>query len=101
MVRYRELVLGHRMSREIEALIIDDTGFRTKGRHPVRVARQYFGQIDEQDNCQVALSGFPCKSSAFLPVAYHLDLMGERVQDRAHRRQSQTRPTKVARLRGS
>lgn len=38
-VRYRELVLGAPNVTRNQALIIDDTGSRTKGRHPVRVAR--------------------------------------------------------------
>ncbi|MCK1590189.1 transposase [Bradyrhizobium sp. 169] len=46
------------MSREIEAGIIDDTGFSTKGRHSVSVARQYCDQLGKQDSCQVALSVF-------------------------------------------
>lgn len=41
----------------IEAWIIDDTGFPEKGRQSVGIARQYGGQLGEQDNCQVALRG--------------------------------------------
>ena len=40
----------------IEAWIIDDTGFPGKGTYWGGVARQYCGQLGEQDNCQVAVS---------------------------------------------
>jgi SRSO17 transposase len=41
---------------EIEALVIDDTGFAKKGEHSVGVARQYSGTLGRVDNCQVAVS---------------------------------------------
>ncbi len=43
-------------SGPVEAWIIDDTGISKKGRHSVEVARQYCGQLGEQDNCQIAVS---------------------------------------------
>jgi SRSO17 transposase len=41
---------------EVEALVIDDTGFAKKGDHSVAVARQYSGTLGRVDNCQVAVS---------------------------------------------
>lgn len=41
---------------EVEALVIDDTGFAKKGEHSVGVARQYSGTLGRVDNCQVATS---------------------------------------------
>ena len=41
---------------DIEALVIDDTGFAKKGTHSVGVARQYSGTLGRVDNCQVAVS---------------------------------------------
>jgi SRSO17 transposase len=41
---------------EVEALVIDDTGFPKKGEHSVGVARQYSGTLGRIENCQVATS---------------------------------------------
>jgi SRSO17 transposase len=41
---------------DIEALVIDDTGFPKKGEHSVGVARQYSGTLGRVENCQVATS---------------------------------------------
>jgi SRSO17 transposase len=41
---------------ELEAFVIDDTGFPKKGEHSVGVARQYSGTLGRTDNCQVATS---------------------------------------------
>jgi len=41
---------------ELEAFVVDDTGFPKKGDHSVGVARQYSGTLGRTDNCQVATS---------------------------------------------
>lgn len=41
---------------DLEAFVIDDTGFAKKGDHSVGVARQYSGTLGRTDNCQVATS---------------------------------------------
>jgi SRSO17 transposase len=41
---------------EVDAFVIDDTGFAKKGRHSVGVHRQYSGTLGRIDNCQVATS---------------------------------------------
>lgn len=41
---------------EVEALVVDDTGFPKKGKASVGVARQYSGTLGRVDNCQVATS---------------------------------------------
>ena len=41
---------------EVEAFVIDDTGFAKKGEHSVGVARQCSGTLGRTDNCQVAVS---------------------------------------------
>jgi hypothetical protein len=54
----------------IEASIIDDTGFPKKGKHSVGVARQYFGQLGKQDNCQTVVSLSVANHHASLPIAH-------------------------------
>jgi SRSO17 transposase len=41
---------------QVEAFVVDDTGFAKKGIHSVGVARQYSGTLGRTDNCQVAVS---------------------------------------------
>jgi SRSO17 transposase len=41
---------------DVEALVIDDTGFPKKGTHSVGVHRQYSGTLGRVENCQVAVS---------------------------------------------
>ena len=75
LAKVREQVLPEIVRHgQIEAWIIDDTGFPKQGRHSVGVARQYCGQLGKQDNCQVAVSLSIANRHASLPVAYRLYL---------------------------
>ena len=65
--------------------IVDDIGFRKKGRHSVGVARQYCGEIGKQDNCQVAVSLSLATAAASVPVAWQLYLPEEWAQDTLRR----------------
>jgi SRSO17 transposase len=58
----------------IRAWIIDDTGMPKKGTHSVGVARQYYGQLGKQDNCQVAVTLSVANDHASLPIAHRLYL---------------------------
>ncbi|MET4331688.1 SRSO17 transposase [Bradyrhizobium sp. i1.15.2] len=69
----------------IEAWIIDDTGFPKKGAHSVDVARQYCGQLGEQDNCQVAAFLSLCQSPPSLPAMYRLYLPQDWAADNKRR----------------
>ena len=59
---------------DIEAFVVDDTGFPKKGAHSVGVARQYSGTLGRTDNCQVAtsLSLAGMKSSACIAMRLYL-----------------------------
>src|SRR5665647_2049121 len=86
LAKVREMVLPEIVRHgQIEAWIIDDTGFPKQGRHSVGVARQYCGQLGKQDNCQVAVSLSIANHHASLPVAYRLYLSEEWAQDRKRR----------------
>src|ERR671912_792674 len=86
LTKVRDLVLpAIEGSGAIEAWIIDDTGFRRKGRHSVGVARQYCGQLGKQDNCQVAVSLSLANHAASLPVAWRLYLPLEWTADAERR----------------
>lgn len=83
--RVRGHVAAHLDSSEEIYWIVDDTGFRKKGRHSVGVARQYCGEIGKQDNCQVAVSLSLATASASVPVAWQLYLPEEWAQDMLRR----------------
>ncbi len=58
----------------IAAWIVDDTGYRKKGKHSVGVANQYCGVLGKNDNCQVAVSVSWANEAASLPVGYRIYL---------------------------
>src|SRR5258708_870481 len=69
--------------------IVDDTGFRKKGKHSVGVARQYCGQVGKQDNCRVAVSLSVATWSSSLPIGYRLYLPKEWAEDAARREKTE------------
>jgi len=89
LAKVREMVLPEIVRHgQIEAWIIDDTGFPKQGRHSVGVARQYCGQLGKQDNCQVAVSLSIANRHASLPVAYRLYLPEQWAADDERRRKT-------------
>src|SRR3954468_12954825 len=89
LAKVREMVLPEIVRHgQIEAWIIDDTGFPKQGRYSVGVARQYCGQLGKQDNCQVAVSLSIASHHASLPVAYRLYLPEQWAADAARRRKA-------------
>lgn len=73
---------------QIEAWILDDTGFPKKGKHSVGVARQYCGQLGKQDNCQTAVSLSVANRHGSVPIAYRLYLPKEWTGDGERRRRA-------------
>src|SRR6202045_3385632 len=61
----------------IEAWIIDDTSYPSRGTHSVGVHHQYCGQLGKQANCQVAVTLSIANHHASLPIAYRLYLPRE------------------------
>ena len=72
----------------IVAWIADDTGIPKKGRHSVGVARQDYGQLGKQENCQVAVSLSAATGEASLPIGWRLSLPEEWARDRERRRRA-------------
>src|SRR5262245_37833802 len=87
LAKVREMVLpAIERHGPIEAWIIDDTGFPKKGAQSVGVARQYCGELGQQDNCQVAVSLSPANQHASLPAMYRLLLPQGWAADKKRRR---------------
>jgi SRSO17 transposase len=70
---------------DIEALVIDDTGFPKKGEHSVGVARQYSGTLGRIDNCQVATSLHLAGERGSACIGLRLYLPEEWANDRRRR----------------
>src|SRR5262249_24268636 len=73
---------------EVEAWIVDDTGFPKKGRHSVGVAHQYCGQLGKTANCQVAVTLSLANAWSSLPIACRLYLPKEWTGDKARRQKA-------------
>ena len=73
---------------DIEAWIVDDTGFAKKGSHSVGVARQYCGQLGKQDNCRIAVSVSIATATSSLPIAWRLYLPEIWAKDRQRRKKT-------------
>ena len=81
---YRRLAVRfERELPELEALVIDDTGFPKKGTHSVGVARQYSGTLGRTDNCQVAVSLHLAGAKGSGCIGFRLFLPDEWTQDPA------------------
>ncbi len=77
---YKELfkrILNHcikllRQQREKIYILVDEVGFRKKGKHSACVGHQYIGSIGKNDNGQVALTAALSAGDFYCPVATEL-----------------------------
>ena len=79
---------------DLEAFVVDDTGFAKKGEHSVGVTRQYSGTLGRTDNCQVAVSLHLAGSKGSGCIGMQLYLPEEWAGD-ARRRAAAGVPTQV------
>jgi SRSO17 transposase len=80
---------------EVDALVVDDTGFAKKGEYSVGVARQYSGTLGRTDNCQVAVSLHLAGARGSGCIAMRLYLPAEGWAADAARRKSVGVPTEI------
>ena len=73
---------------DVEALVIDDTGFPKKGKASVGVARQYSGTLGRTDNCQVATSLHLASEKGSGCIGFRLYLPESWTEDRARCRKA-------------
>jgi len=71
---------------QVEAWIVDETGWAKQGKHSVGVAQQYCGRLKRKANCQVSVSLSVATASASLPIAWRLYLPEEWAADAGRRR---------------
>ena len=79
---------------DIEAFVIDDTGFPKKGKHSVGVQRPYSGTLGRVDNCQVAVSTHLTGQRGSACIGMNLYLPDSWANDSARRKKAGV-PTKV------
>lgn len=74
---------------DVEALVIDDTGFPKKGRFSPGVQRQYSGTLGRTDNCQIAVSLHLAAPTAGACIGMRLFLPQSWNDDEERRRRAQ------------
>ncbi len=74
---------------DINAFVIDDTGFPKKGKHSVGVQRQYSGTLGRVDNCQVATSLHLASEQGGVCIGARLFLPESWSEDAARRRKTE------------
>jgi len=75
-----------KQTRKPVGLLIDEVGFRKKGRMSACVARQYLGCIGKVDNGQVAVAAGLCQGPFFAPVDMRLFMPKEWENDLLRRK---------------
>lgn len=70
---------------EVEAWVLDDTGFAKQGKHSPGVKRQYSGTLGKVGNCQIGVSLHAAGRKGTAPLGWALYLPEEWCSDRERR----------------
>jgi len=73
---------------DVEAWVLDDTGFVKDGKHSPGVKRQYSGTLGKIGNCQIGVSAHAVGAQGTVPLGWALYLPEEWCADRARRRRA-------------
>jgi len=73
---------------EVQAWVVDDTGFPKDGKRSPGVQRQYSGTLGKIGNCQIGVSVHAIGSRASLPLGWRLYLPASWCEDGERRRQA-------------
>ena len=73
---------------DVEAWVLDDTGFPKQGKRSPGVKRQYSGTLGKIGNCQIGVSVHAVGASGTVPLGWALYLPEEWCQDSARRAQA-------------
>ena len=73
---------------DVEAWVLDDTGFVKDGKHSPGVKRQYSGTLGKIDNCQLGVSLHAVGARGTLPLGWALYLPEEWCEDQERRRKA-------------
>ena len=80
---------------DVEAWVLDDTGFVKDGKDSPGVKRQYTGTLGKVGNCQIGVSVHAVGTLGTVPLGWALYLPGEWCEDPARRRKAKI-PDEVA-----
>lgn len=80
---------------DVEAWVLDDTGFPKQGKHSPGVKRQYSGTLGKTGNCQVGVSVHAVGAKGTAPLGWALYLPEEWCSDAERRRKAKI-PEEVA-----
>jgi SRSO17 transposase len=82
--------LAERVARviDVEAWVLDDTGFPKDGKHSPGVKRQYSGTLGKIGNCQIGVSVHAVGAKGTVPLGWALYLPEEWCEDPERRRKA-------------
>jgi SRSO17 transposase len=73
---------------DVQAWVLDDTGFPKDGKHSPGVKRQYSGALGKIGNCQIGVSAHAVGEQGTVPLGWALYLPEEWCEDPERRRQA-------------